>query len=81
MESEEKVYFIPGDIVKIRHCLDNVPVMLVLEKVTNRIFIPNLKNEPVEKFVGIKCGWYTSNQEWTSAVFSTKDLIKVEEVN
>lgn len=76
----EKIYFIPGDKVKVKHNLENSPIMLVQEKVTKRIFTSKICNEPADRFVGIQCGWFDKNNVWRKEIFSTKDLIKVEEV-
>ena len=64
----EKIYFIPGDLVILKHDLDNKPIMLVTEIVTSKILNPsylemagytqinekNYKNH----FRGIRCGWF-----------------------
>lgn len=51
---EEKVFYAPGDIVKLRHdAIENRPVMLVKEKVEKSFKDKegNLSNT----FLGIKC--------------------------
>lgn len=73
---EEKIYFVPGDIVTIKHPLPNKPnKMLVCEKVERSIKLQDGKIET--SFVGIKCRWFNVNQELQEAIFSTKDLIHV----
>ena len=100
----EKIYFVPGNIVTLKHDWDNKPLMLVTEVVNNKIIDnyinylhvenPHSLNEyssdtintaistvdvkPKKVFVGIRCGWFTKNQEWEEQIFSTKDLIKIE---
>ena len=36
MENNEKVYFLPGDLVKFKRDLPNSPTMIVVKKVTNK---------------------------------------------
>jgi NMD protein affecting ribosome stability and mRNA decay len=81
MEMENKgayAYYCPGDLVKVRHDIDFVPTMFVVDKI-NR----NIKNrdtgelEPV--FVGIKCRWFDSHGDLQEAIFNTKDLLKIEQ--
>lgn len=99
-KNNDKIYFIPGNVVTIKHDLDNKPVMLVTEVVTTKISLPrssawgkitwsedsyscgetqvgSLKASNV--FKGIRCGWFDNQQVWREQIFSTKDLIKVEE--
>ena len=73
---EEKIYFVPGDIVTIKPPLQNKPnKMLVSEKVERSIKLQDGKIET--SFVGIKCRWFNLNQELQEAIFSTKDLMHV----
>lgn len=94
----EKIYFVPGNLVVVKHELDNKPVMLVTEIVTTRIGLsngsiwggsmygsaassstqPSVLKQP-NTFKGIRCGWFDDHQVWHEHIFSTKDLIKVEE--
>jgi uncharacterized protein YodC (DUF2158 family) len=67
----DKVFFNPGDVVKIKHPLDYVPAMLVKEKATKMI-----KGD--SHFQGIKCFWYTTTGEYQEQVFSTKDLSMIK---
>lgn len=78
--AQSKIYFIPGELVIIKHELDNRPVMLVVEVVTSKIcnFGVAVKQDPKNHFKGIRCGWFDHNQVWQEQIFSTKDLIKVE---
>lgn len=69
-----KIYFIPGDLVILKHDLDNKPIMLVTEVVTSKILNPSCLNingytQINEKnyknhFKGIRCGWFDGNQIW-----------------
>lgn len=78
MEIKENYsYFCPGDLCKVRHNLEFVPIMWVTDKVSRTI--RNKENGDIETlFVGIKCRWFNSNRDLQEGVFSTKDLIKVE---
>lgn len=69
-KEDEKVYFIPGNVVTLKHDIPNKPKMLVTEVVTSKIKSQNT-------FKGIKCIWFTLNEELQESVFSTKDLIKI----
>lgn len=73
MINDEKIFYNPGDIVKVKHDLENIPTMYVVEKVTRNIVNRDGKNETI--FVGIKCRWFDKNQVLREAIFSSKDLI------
>ena len=73
---ENRVYFNPGDIVTIRHDIDNKPTMFVVEKVTRSMYNKET-NEKENIFLGIKCRWFDKNQVMQEGLFSTKDLLKV----
>ena len=76
LEDLSKVFFVPGDIVKVRHKqLKNIPLMYVVEKVT-RSYKHN--EETVNSFKGIKCRWFNVQGDLCEAVFSSKDLEKVK---
>ena len=69
---EEKVYLKPGDCVTLRqHKVMHSPVMLVLRR-EQALF----KDQGL---LGLRCRWFTASGLMQEAVFSTKDLIKVEE--
>ena len=80
---EEKIYFLPGDVVTLRQAIPYKPTMLVVKKET-KIINPR-KTTKVEGLAGgkedflrgIKCRWFTSTGELQEAVFNTKDLIKL----
>lgn len=75
---EEKVYFMPGDMVTLKQDLPNKPIMIVVGKKT-AVFkpkTPGLDNK--EEFLkGIICRWFTKDQLLQEAVFNTKDLLKL----
>ena len=70
--SAEKVFYNPGDLVILKHELDNKPIMYVVEKVTRSMI--NKEKEKETIFLGIKCRWFDANLVLREAVFSTKDL-------
>lgn len=78
---EEKIYFGPGDMVQLRQDLPNKPIMMVVRKETALIKqkpeFPGDKENTKTIFVGIRCMWFTENQELKDAVFNTKDLEKL----
>lgn len=73
----EMKFYAPGDLVRVRHNIDFVPVMWVVEKISR-----NIRNkdtgETETMFLGIKCRWFNSNGDLQEAIFNTKDLKKVE---
>lgn len=71
---EEKIYFMPGDIVTIKQNIPNRPTMLVIKKEVN-IFKNKDEKEPILR--GIKCRWFTTQLQMQEAIFNTKDLIKL----
>ena len=73
MLQEDKIFFAPGDLVKLRQDLPNSPVMLV-SKVERYIIKNDIPNPPLR---GIKVRWFTTDGMLQEAVFSTKDLVKV----
>ena len=71
MISEEKIFYIPGTLVTLKHDEMSSPVMLVIDKKT-RTYTRN--GEIVTEFVGIKTQWFDKNNVLREGVFSTKDL-------
>lgn len=69
---QEKIFFVAGDIVEVRHNIDNKPRMFVTDKITKSIKDKDGNIENV--FLGLKCKWYDKNQVLHEAIFSTKDL-------
>ena len=51
---DERVYFNPGDIVTIKHNIENKPKMFVVEKCTRSMYNKET-NEKENVFLGIKC--------------------------
>lgn len=73
----DRIYFAPGDIVRVRHdSIEFVPNMWVVDKVTRNIKNSSGDTEPM--FLGIRCRWFNAVGDLQESVFSTKDLVKVE---
>lgn len=70
MELQDKIYFMPGDLVTLKQDVPNKPVMVVLKKESNYI-----KKEDSSHFKGIRCFWFSKLQERQEEVFNTKDLV------
>lgn len=70
---EDKILFFPGDLVTLRQELPNKPVMIVVRK-ESTIFRDDNKTNSLK---GIRCRWFTLNNELMEAVWNTKDLIKI----
>ena len=71
---EDKTIFFPGDIVTIRQDIPNKPVMIVVRK-ESTIFKDENK---LNSLKGIRCRWFTVNNELQESVWNTKDLIKID---
>lgn len=71
---DEKIYFVPGQIVTLRQDIPNKPKMLVYR--VERSIIRNDDKNALLK--GVKVRWFTENGFLQEAVFSTKDLILVD---
>jgi len=76
IENIEKVFFIPGDLVTIKHDLPNKPTMLVKGKETK-----TFKDIEGAHFIGIKCFWFTTEGLYQESIYNTKDLSKVDSSN
>ena len=72
MEMTDKTFFISGDIVTLNKDIDNLPKMVVVDKVTRSLMKKDGNKETI--FVGIKTRWFDKNQTLQEAIFSTKDL-------
>jgi hypothetical protein len=72
MEMTEKTFFISGDVVTLNKDIDNLPKMVVVDKVTRSLINKDGNKETI--FVGIKTRWFDKNQTLQEAIFSTKDL-------
>lgn len=75
MIDNEKIFFMPGDLVTLKQELPNKPIMIVVKKETSVFKNTNTELQPVLK--GIKCRWFTKDGILQEAIFNTKDLLKV----
>ena len=71
---QNKIYFLPGDVVTLKQDIPNKQIMLVIRKETSL-----LKNKISEDNIlkGIKCRWFTTDGQLQEAVWNTKDLFKI----
>ena len=69
------VYFNAGDIVMVKHAIDNRPKMLVVDKVSRSMV--NKEGDKETTFIGIKCRWFSEDGKLQEAIFSTKDLMHI----
>lgn len=70
MEQAKTRFFLPGDLVTIKHNIPDKPVMIVVKKVVKRFKSDNF-------FQGILCQWFSKDLKLQEHVFNTKDLMKL----
>nr|DAJ71623.1 MAG TPA: putative small protein [Caudoviricetes sp.] len=75
---EEKVYFMPGEVVTLKQDIPNKPVMIVVKKETMNIRTHGVPNVTEDYFKGIRCRWFSTEGVLQEAIYNTKDLLKVE---
>jgi len=68
----EKVFFAPGNTVKVKHDIENVPSMVVSK--VDKITMAEKTTGAVLQ--GITCFWFDKDQRYQTQRFNTKDLIK-----
>lgn len=80
--NEERIYFVPGNLVTLKHDLHFKPTMLVTEVVTTKIinnsYWGGAATESKPYFKGIRCMWFSTDHKIQEHVFNTKDLVKIE---
>lgn len=74
---EEKIYFMPGDVVTLKQNIPNKPTMIVVKKETMTIRNKGTLGSQEDYFKGIRCRWFTSEGMLQEAIFNTKDLYKI----
>ncbi len=76
---ENKVFFVPGDIVTIKQDIDNKPLMIVktVDKATIRRK-DSFSDSPKSMLFGITCFWFTTQGLLQESRFNTKDLTHVD---
>lgn len=72
--NDEKIFFLPGDVVTLRQDIPNKPTMVVIKKET---YIFKNRDDKEPSLRGIKCRWFTTDGHMQEAVYNTKDLIKL----
>lgn len=77
---DEKIYFMPGDVVTLKQNIPNKPTMLVVKKETMTIRYKDVSSASEDYFKGIRCRWFTTDSTLQEAIFNTKDLIKLESI-
>lgn len=70
---EEKTFFSPGQMVKMKQNLPNSPIMIVYR--IERSIMRNANGRDILK--GCRCRWFTTDGHLQEAIFSTKDLVLV----
>lgn len=73
MMESDKIYFLPGDVVTIKH-IRSAPVMIVKGKETKMVR-PSELDEKKGFLQGIKCFWFTTDGLYQEQTFNTKDII------
>ena len=74
-ENDEKIYFSPGQIVKMKQNIPNSPLMVI-----HRIERSIIRNTNGKDFLkGCRCRWFTKDGYLQEATFSTKDLVLINE--
>lgn len=74
MIDDNKVYFLPGDLVEIKQDIPNKPIMMVHRIERSLIRTKDNKDNTLR---GVKVRWFTENGFLQEAIFSTKDLQKL----
>ena len=77
-EMPAQIFLAPGNLVRVKHEIENRPVMFVVEKVSKNVRNSET-NEISPMFMGMKCRWFNNNGDLQEGVFSTKDLELVKE--
>lgn len=80
MQEKEKVFFIPGDVVTLKHDIPNKPTMIVKGKESKMIKYSDKNGVKTssEFFKGIRCFWFSTAGVLQESVYNTKDLIKIK---
>lgn len=73
INQDEKTFFSPGQMVKLKQELPNAPIMMVYR--IERSIMRNTNGRDILK--GCRCRWFTTDGHLQEAIFSTKDLILI----
>lgn len=72
----ERVYFSAGDLVEIKHPIENRPTMVVQS--VDKMPIRGAADTATSSLLGVTCFWFSSDKKFQSKRFSTKDLAKIK---
>ena len=75
---EDKQFLNPGELVTLKQDIPNKPTMIVVKKETSVFKHQKKIDDKRPILIGIKCRWFTKDGELQEAIFSTKDLIKLQ---
>ena len=70
---EDKIFFAPGDLCEMKQDIPNKPKMVVVR--IERSLVKN--NDGKDYLRGVRCRWFSTDYKLQEAVFSTKDLLKI----
>lgn len=73
---DNKIFFMPGDIVTLKQDIPNKPIMIVVKKESSIIRPRNAESKD-KALKGMKCRWFTSDGYLQECTFNTKDLVKI----
>ena len=75
---EDKIFFVPGEVVTIKQDILNKPLMVVksIDKVTIRSKTTEHQS-PRATLFGITCFWFSTQGVMQESRFNTKDLMHV----
>ena len=72
---EENVFFNPGQVVTLKQDIPNKPIMIVVKKETS--MFKHREEDKKNILKGIRCRWFSTDNQLQEAVWNTKDLTKV----
>jgi len=75
------VYFQPGEVVKLKQDIPNIPEMIVKSVPKMKQAADPKKDSKLQRksiLLGVKCFWFTDNGFYQEFTFNTKDLEKVK---
>lgn len=70
---KEKTYFLPGELVIVKHDIPNKPIMYVVRKEEGYRILSHEDDLKVQ-LMGMRCRWFTADGSMQEDVFNTKDL-------
>lgn len=76
ISEDDKIYFLPGQRVRLKQKIANSPDMVVVSKVSN--VFKHQTDQKGNALKGIKCMWFNTLMELQEAIFNTKDLEKID---